>query len=33
MDVKSFSEKFTLPYKYAKSLINISDFISLPKNR
>lgn len=31
--VKTFSEKFTLPYQKGKKLMKILDFLSLPKNR
>ncbi len=32
-DIKAFSEKFTLPFSQAKALLNLSDFLALPKNR
>lgn len=31
-NIKSFSEKFTLPFSQGKALLNFSDFIALPKN-
>lgn len=30
--IKSFSEKFTLPFAQGKALLNFSDFVALPKN-
>jgi hypothetical protein len=31
--VTSLAKKFTYPYQQAKKLMNVSDFLALPKNR
>lgn len=32
-DIKTFSDSFMLPFAQAKALLNLSDFLALPKNR